>query len=86
MQFSNQQFYDGTLTAQEFPDANGDGRPDDALDTDSDGVPDYLQRPAGVAPSDQVAIPTLTEWAQILLSLLLGLVALRGFGQRNKLD
>lgn len=34
---------DGTLTIDENPDPNGDGNPDDALDTDMDGVPDFLQ-------------------------------------------
>ncbi|MDJ0644635.1 MAG: peptidylprolyl isomerase [Flavobacteriaceae bacterium] len=33
---------DGTLTRDENPDPNGDGNPDDALDTDGDGIPDYL--------------------------------------------
>ncbi|RZN84219.1 MAG: hypothetical protein EVB11_02095 [Winogradskyella sp.] len=34
---------DGILTANENPDPNGDGDPADALDTDMDGTPDYLQ-------------------------------------------
>ncbi|RNC87764.1 MAG: hypothetical protein ED556_00825 [Winogradskyella sp.] len=34
---------DGILTINENPDPNGDGNPDDAQDTDMDGVPDYLQ-------------------------------------------
>ncbi|MEP5255727.1 DUF6252 family protein [Winogradskyella rapida] len=34
---------DGVLTANEGADPNGDGNPDDALDTDGNGVPDYLQ-------------------------------------------
>ncbi|GGI55878.1 DUF6252 family protein [Winogradskyella haliclonae] len=34
---------DGILTINENPDPNGDGDPSDALDTDMDGTPDYLQ-------------------------------------------
>ena len=34
---------DGTETINETPDPNGDGNPDDALDTDMEGTPDYLQ-------------------------------------------
>ncbi len=33
---------DGVPTRDENPDPNGDGNPDDALDTDNDGTPDYL--------------------------------------------
>ncbi len=33
---------DGTLTKDENPDPNGDGNPEDALDTDGDTIPDYL--------------------------------------------
>ncbi|KQC33000.1 peptidylprolyl isomerase [Nonlabens sp. YIK11] len=33
---------DGILTKDENPDPNGDGNPNDALDTDGDGIPDYL--------------------------------------------
>lgn len=34
---------DGALTINENPDPNTDGNPDDALDSDMDGTPDYLQ-------------------------------------------
>ena len=34
---------DGALTADENADPNGDGNPDDAIDTDMNGTPDYLQ-------------------------------------------
>ncbi|MFK7833607.1 MAG: DUF6252 family protein [Winogradskyella sp.] len=34
---------DGILTINENADPNGDGNPNDALDTDGNGVPDYLQ-------------------------------------------
>lgn len=33
---------DGTLTKDEHADPDGDGNPSDALDGDSDGIPDYL--------------------------------------------
>lgn len=33
---------DGKLTKDENPDPNGDGNPNDAKDTDNDGIPDYL--------------------------------------------
>ena len=33
---------DGTPTMDENPDPNGDGNPSDALDSDNDGTPDYL--------------------------------------------
>ncbi len=62
---------DGIPTAQEGP-AGGDQSA--ARDTNGDGRPDYLQRPGNFAPEEQRPIPTLTEWAQILLSMLLGLV------------
>jgi hypothetical protein len=55
---------DGILTRDEPGDAN------------ANGVPDYLEKPS-TPPSSHVAVPTLTGWAQILLSLLLGGVALR---------
>ncbi|WP_103072122.1 PKD-like domain-containing protein [Aquimarina sediminis] len=34
---------DGILTADENPDPNDDGNPDDAFDTDGNGIPDYLE-------------------------------------------
>ncbi len=33
---------DGILTSRENADPNGDGNPEDALDSDNDGIPDYL--------------------------------------------
>ena len=33
---------DGILTKFEVPDANGDGKPDDALDSDGEQIPNYL--------------------------------------------
>ncbi|MBK8455194.1 MAG: OmpA family protein [Thiofilum sp.] len=40
---------DGILTKDESPDRNNDGRVDDALDSDNNGVPDYLQANSSVA-------------------------------------
>ncbi len=63
-------------------DDNNDGiptadqKPNDAMDTNGNGIPDYLETTA-TSTVKNVAIPTLTQWAQILLSLLLGAVALR---------
>ena len=34
---------DGIETSDENPDPNGDGNPNDAVDTDMNGIPDYLQ-------------------------------------------
>ncbi|NRD19169.1 hypothetical protein HNV08_03840 [Winogradskyella eckloniae] len=34
---------DGVLTINEDADPNADGNPDDAVDTDANGIPDYLQ-------------------------------------------
>lgn len=74
---------DGLLTSQEQPAVSGDPNNGNARDTDGDGRPDYLQRPGNFSPDTQKPIPTLTEWAQILLSMLLGLVALGGFWRKN---
>lgn len=66
---------DGIPTKQEVPDGNGDGAPTDAVDTDNNGIPDYLQ--GSVTPNTTVKpVPTLTQWGQILLSLLLAGLAL----------
>ncbi|MEZ5480057.1 MAG: IPTL-CTERM sorting domain-containing protein [Thiolinea sp.] len=76
---------DGKPTASEMPDLDKNGNPSDALDADKNGVPDYLEKSTS-APSGQVAIPTLTQWAQILLSLLLGLVAVGNFIRSKRSD
>lgn len=78
---------DGLPTLQEVPDPNKDGNPDDALDADNNGVPDYLEK-AGTSTggNEQLAIPTLSQWAQILMSLLLGFVALRRFVQQRNTE
>ncbi|MEM7322367.1 MAG: right-handed parallel beta-helix repeat-containing protein, partial [Actinomycetota bacterium] len=48
---------DTTLTGSESADPNGDGDPRDALDSDRDGQPDYLDRPSdsttGLAVGEQ---------------------------------
>ncbi len=77
---------DGVQTQDENPDPNADGKPDDAIDTDGDGIPDYLDASTVVDPGtgSSVAVPTLTEWAQILLSILLGVIGVRRFMRLNK--
>lgn len=42
---------DGVSTKDENADPNGDGDPSDALDTDGDGVPDYLDADTAIAPT-----------------------------------
>ncbi|MCB9597607.1 MAG: hypothetical protein H6719_33120, partial [Sandaracinaceae bacterium] len=37
-------------TIDEGPDANGDGNPDDARDTDGNGIPDYLDPEGTITP------------------------------------
>ena len=74
---------DGIPTAAEKPDSNADGAPDDAADANNNGIPDYLEV-AKATTVKNVAVPTLTQWAQILLSLLLGIVALRKYARLNK--
>lgn len=73
---------DGIPTADEKPDNNTNGEPDDAIDTDGDGTPDYLDTTNTTTKS--VAVPTLSQLAQILLSLLLGSVALRKYARFGK--
>lgn len=74
---------DGIPTATEKPDNNADGTPDDATDTDGDGTPDYLET-GSTTPTKTVAVPTLSQWAQLLLSLLLGTVAIRQYWRKVK--
>jgi hypothetical protein len=40
---------DGTPTGAEVADPNGDGDPRDAVDSDRDGQPDYLDQPSGIS-------------------------------------
>ncbi|MEZ5454182.1 MAG: IPTL-CTERM sorting domain-containing protein [Thiothrix sp.] len=75
---------DGIPTAQEAPDTNGDGSPVDARDTNGDGTPDYLESYQASVTTTGVAVPTLTQWAQILLTLLLGAVGLRRYMKADK--
>jgi hypothetical protein len=78
---------DGMINALDKDDDN-DGIPtkDELTDKDGNGVPDYLEKLVTPPPQPQnVAVPTLSEWAQILLSFLLGAVALRTY-TRSKQD
>ncbi|WP_020558131.1 IPTL-CTERM sorting domain-containing protein [Thiofilum flexile] len=73
---------DGTPTKQESPDPNGDGSPTDALDSDKNGIPDYLQ--GTIQPDGTLKpVPTLSQWGQILLSLILGGLALVRLRSKN---
>lgn len=74
---------DGIPTASEKADANTDGTPDDAADTNNNGKPDYLETPT-TPTVKSVSVPTLTQWAQLLLSMLLGAVALRKYVRLGK--
>jgi hypothetical protein len=74
---------DGIPTTAEKPDNNTDGTPDDATDTNGNGTPDYLETNPST-PVQSVAVPTLSQWAQILLSLLLGAVAVRKYVRSDK--
>jgi len=53
--------------------------------TSSNTVTLNIADPNGVVPGtgEQVAIPTLSEWAQILLTMLLGIVGFRRFSKNN---
>ncbi|MFZ1388672.1 MAG: IPTL-CTERM sorting domain-containing protein [Thiolinea sp.] len=73
---------DGVMTSKEVADANKDGNPADAVDTDSNGVPDYLDQRL-TAISTQVSVPTLSQWSQMLLTLLLGMFAFRRFTKKS---
>ena len=73
---------DGVMTSKEVADANKDGNPTDAVDTDSNGVPDYLDQRL-TAISTQVSVPTLSQWSQMLLTLLLGMFAFRRFTKKS---
>lgn len=70
---------DGKIDALDNDDDN-DGIPtaDEPGDKNNNGVADYLEK-ASAPETSRVAVPTLSEWAQILLSLLLGAVALQRF-------
>lgn len=76
---------DGIIDALDKDD-DGDGIPtkDELGDANSNGVPDYLEKPNVVPPAQTVAVPTLTEWAQLLLTLLLGAVAVRRYNKLIK--
>ena len=75
---------DGVATNQEVADINKDGNPADAADADKNGVPDYLdKRFINTMTNSQLSVPTLSQWAQILLSMLLGLFAFRRFSKKS---
>lgn len=75
---------DGTINAKDKDD-DDDGIPtkDEPGDKDGNGVPDYLEKQIPVQPK-HVAIPTLSQWGQILLTLVLGAFALRKYQRLSK--
>jgi hypothetical protein len=75
---------DGMINALDKDDDN-DGIPTSAerSDANNNGKPDYLET-ATTPTAKSVAVPTLTQWAQVLLSLLLGAVALRKYVRSSK--
>ncbi|HMT93853.1 IPTL-CTERM sorting domain-containing protein [uncultured Thiothrix sp.] len=75
---------DGVATNKETADANKDGNPADAADVDKNGLPDYLDKSfVNTLTPTKVSVPTLSQWAQILLTMLLGLLAVRRFAKRD---
>ena len=75
---------DGVATSKEMADTNNDGNPADAADADKNGVPDYLdKRFINTAANSQVSVPTLSQWAQVLLTMLLWVFAVRRFSKKN---
>ena len=75
---------DGMATSKEMADVNKDGNPSDAADLDKNGVPDYLdKRFINTVSATQVSVPTLSQWAQLLLTGLLGLLALGRFAKKH---
>lgn len=76
---------DGTIDAlDKDDDADGIPTKDELGDANANGTPDYLEKASTVPPQQSVAVPTLTQWAQILLSLLLGAVAIRKYRNSAK--
>lgn len=75
---------DGVPTPQEGADANKDGNPSDAVDVDKNGLPDYLDKNfINTVVSTQVSVPTLSQWAQLVLTMLLGFLAFRRFSKKQ---
>jgi hypothetical protein len=68
-------------------DDDGDGilTKDELGDTNKNGIPDYLEKLATSSPDMFKPIPTLSEWAQILLAFLMGFVGLR-YQQKTRKD
>ncbi|MFK7918022.1 MAG: LamG-like jellyroll fold domain-containing protein [Ilumatobacter sp.] len=52
---------DGILTANENADPNADGDPRDALDTDRDGQPDYLDIPSATASPEVATLQKISD-------------------------
>ena len=85
---------DGVVDEKDAKDADPNN------DSDGDGYANSVEKAAGTDPLDpaskpstpppppatHIAVPTLTEWAQIVLALLLGGVAALRFARVNKRD
>ena len=56
-------------------DTDGDGQVD-GIDSDGDGIIDAVDPAVGFGGGSLVAIPTLSQWAMLLLLLMLGLLGL----------
>ena len=64
---------DGIPTKDENADPNGDGNPEDALDSDNDGFPDYLDSDTSIAKKEArvVAVDEFNEFAPRTASIQL---------------
>lgn len=79
---------DGILTKNENADPNGDGNPIDAIDSDKDGIPDYLDNDSDGSASktnkDDVVLEDETEEVKTAtISTKKGVIAVKLFTQKG---